>query len=102
LDFNVLDSYTQELRGDALFAAGSYSDALAAYIAASQAPHIGDGIQLDIKTAQTRVELPRTITSKRRRRISPGRYIRNSVKTMRHTPDFTSPSKIIRFRTTRI
>ncbi len=57
LDPNVLDSYTQELRGDALFAAGSYSDALAAYIAASQAPHIGDGIQLDIKTAQTRVEL---------------------------------------------
>ncbi len=54
---NVLDSYTQELRGDALFAAGSYSDALAAYIAASQAPHLGDGIQLDIKTAQTRVEL---------------------------------------------
>ena len=54
---NIIDSYTQELRGDALFAAGSYSDALAAYMAASQAPHIGDGIDLDVKTAETRAAL---------------------------------------------
>jgi len=53
----VLDSYTQELRGDALFAAQNYSDALTAYSAAVQAPRLGDTILVDLKIAQTRAEL---------------------------------------------
>jgi len=54
---NVLDAYTQELRGDALFAAGNYADALGAYNAAIQAPRIDDAIMIDIKVAQTRAKL---------------------------------------------
>ncbi|MCJ7435161.1 MAG: tetratricopeptide repeat protein, partial [Anaerolineales bacterium] len=54
---NVLDAYTQELRGDALFAAGNYTDALGAYNAAIQAPRIDDAIMIDMKVAQSRVEL---------------------------------------------
>jgi tetratricopeptide (TPR) repeat protein len=43
-----LDSYTQELRGDALVEAGNYAEALPSYKAAIQAPHLGDAI-LDMK-----------------------------------------------------
>lgn len=53
----VLDSYTQELRGDAFFEAQNYADALAAYSAAIQAPHLGDGILIDMKIADTQVKL---------------------------------------------
>ncbi len=53
----ILDAYTQELRGDALFEAQNYADALAAYTAAIQAPSIGDDIGLDIKVASTQTEL---------------------------------------------
>ncbi len=47
----VLDSYTQQLRGDALAQAGSYSDALSAYAAAQAAPHLDDAQALQIKIA---------------------------------------------------
>jgi soluble lytic murein transglycosylase len=50
----VLDSYVQELRGDALSAAGNYSEALIAYSAAQAAPHLDDAQALLIKIAQTR------------------------------------------------
>jgi len=53
----ILDSYTQELRGDALFLAGNYSEALAAYTAAIQAPRLEDTATLDIKAADTRAKL---------------------------------------------
>ena len=53
----VLDAYTQELRGDALFQAGNYAEALAAYQAAIQAPALGDDINIDIKVASTHTAL---------------------------------------------
>ena len=53
----VLDAYTQELRGDALTAAGDYAGALAAYQAAIQAPRLDDGLYVDVKVAQTRASL---------------------------------------------
>lgn len=52
-----LDAYTQELRGDALFNALNYADALPAYTAAIQAPSLGDDITLDLKVASTQTEL---------------------------------------------
>jgi soluble lytic murein transglycosylase len=52
-----LDAYSQELRGDALFEAGNFADALPAYKAAIQAPHIGDAISLDIKIASSYTKL---------------------------------------------
>lgn len=52
-----LDAYTQELRGDALFNAKNYTDALAAYSAAIQAPSISDDISLDLKVADTQTQL---------------------------------------------
>ncbi len=52
----VLDSYLQELRGDALSAAGNYPDALIAYNAAQAAPHLDDAQALLIKIAQTRAQ----------------------------------------------
>ncbi len=52
-----LDAYTQELRGDALFSAFNYADALPAYKAAIQAPHLGDAVFLDMKIASTYAEL---------------------------------------------
>jgi soluble lytic murein transglycosylase len=52
-----LDAYTQELRGDALFNATNYSDALPAYKAAIQAPHLGDAVFLDMKIASTYAKL---------------------------------------------
>lgn len=53
----ILDSYTQELRGDALFLAGNYSEALSAYTAAIQSPRLEDTAPLDIKAADTRAKL---------------------------------------------
>lgn len=53
----VIDAYTQELRGDALTAAGEYPAALAAYLAAIQAPRLDDGIYVDVKVAQTHANL---------------------------------------------
>lgn len=52
----VLDSYVQELHGDALANAGNFSDALAAYTAAQAAPHLDDAQALQIKIAQMRAE----------------------------------------------
>ncbi|HET7143661.1 MAG TPA: tetratricopeptide repeat protein, partial [Anaerolineales bacterium] len=52
-----LDAYTQELRGDALFDAQNYTDSLAAYTAAIQAPSISDTIYIDLKVAATQTEL---------------------------------------------
>jgi soluble lytic murein transglycosylase len=52
-----LDAYAQELRGDALFDAGNYTDALSAYTAAIQAPSLGDDINLDLKVASTQTDL---------------------------------------------
>jgi soluble lytic murein transglycosylase len=49
---NVLDSYVQELRGDALFAAQNFADAIAAYEASKDASHIGDNTALEIKIAE--------------------------------------------------
>ncbi len=53
----VLDSYVQQLRGDALTQAGSYSDALAAYTSAQSAPHLDDAQALNIKIAQSHASL---------------------------------------------
>ncbi|MBI5962033.1 MAG: tetratricopeptide repeat protein, partial [Chloroflexi bacterium] len=53
----TLDAYAQELRGDALFDAGNYTEALSAYQAAIQAPALGDDINLDLKVASTYTEL---------------------------------------------
>ncbi len=48
-----LDAYVQELRGDALSAAGDFSDALQAYQAAADAPQLTDPVNTHIKIAQT-------------------------------------------------
>ncbi|MGA7193732.1 MAG: transglycosylase SLT domain-containing protein [Anaerolineales bacterium] len=53
----VIDSYVQELRGDAFNAANDDSDALAAYEAAQSAPHLDDEFALQIKIAQMRTEI---------------------------------------------
>lgn len=52
-----LDSRAQELRGDALFQAANYAEALTAYQASIQAPHLGDATQLDMKVASTYAKL---------------------------------------------
>ena len=48
----VIDAYAQEWRGDALVAAGNDMDAVVAYQTALAAPHLGDGVALQIKLAQ--------------------------------------------------
>ena len=53
----VLDAYVNEIRGDALFDNGSFIEALDAYNAAIAAPQIDDPLLLEIKSAQTRVEI---------------------------------------------
>ncbi|MCB0120390.1 MAG: tetratricopeptide repeat protein, partial [Anaerolineales bacterium] len=53
----VLDAYVQELRGDALFNAKNYPEALSSYTTAIQAPALGDDISLDLKVAATQTEL---------------------------------------------
>jgi soluble lytic murein transglycosylase len=53
----VLDAYVQEARGDALFDDKSYAKALEPYNEALAAPQIGDTLQLEIKIAQTHIEI---------------------------------------------
>ncbi|MGD8406156.1 MAG: tetratricopeptide repeat protein [Anaerolineales bacterium] len=53
----VLDAYVQELRGDAFYDNRSYAEALSAYTAALNAPQDDDPLFLEIKVAQTRVEI---------------------------------------------
>ncbi len=52
-----LDAYVQELRGDALYSANNYAEALSAYTAAVQAPSLGDDIDVDLKVASTHTQL---------------------------------------------
>ncbi|KXK15723.1 MAG: Lytic transglycosylase catalytic [Chloroflexi bacterium OLB14] len=54
---NYLDSYVQELRGDALYNAKNYLEALSAYTIAVQAPSLSDDIDLDMKIADTQKQL---------------------------------------------
>jgi soluble lytic murein transglycosylase len=53
----ILDAYVQEMRGDALYEAETYGEALSAYTAAIQAPRLDDAILVDLKAAQTHVKL---------------------------------------------
>lgn len=48
----VIDAEVQELRGDALNAAGEATQAIEAYQAAIQAPRLGEAVSLDIKIGQ--------------------------------------------------
>lgn len=52
-----LDAFVQELRGDALYTANNYTEALNAYTAAIQAAALGDDINLDLKVAGTQTQL---------------------------------------------
>lgn len=52
-----LDAYVQELRGDALFSASNYAEALSAYTTAITAPALGDDVALDLKVASTQAKL---------------------------------------------
>lgn len=49
---DIIDTYVQEWRGDALVAAGKPAEAIPAYEAALKAPHLGDGSGLEVKTGQ--------------------------------------------------
>ena len=49
---NILDSYVQELRGDAYAAAQNYTEAIKAYQASEAASHLGSNTSLEIKLAQ--------------------------------------------------
>jgi soluble lytic murein transglycosylase len=49
----LIDAYAQELRGDALYGAKRFAEALDAYTAAIQAPSLGDDIAIDLKAAAT-------------------------------------------------
>jgi soluble lytic murein transglycosylase len=59
----VLDSYVEQLRGDALAKAGDYTAALAAYTAAAAAPHLDDAQALQIKIAQMNDQAGNTETA---------------------------------------
>lgn len=50
----VLDGYVQEYRGDALYEAGDYTGAQNAYNAALSAGRLDDGVDLQIKIAESR------------------------------------------------
>lgn len=52
----VLDGYVQEYRGDALYQAGDYTNAVNAYSAALNASRLDDGLNLQIKIAQSRFD----------------------------------------------
>jgi soluble lytic murein transglycosylase len=52
----VLDGYVQEYRGDALYNAGDYTNAVNAYSAALSASRLDDGLDLQIKIAQARFD----------------------------------------------
>jgi soluble lytic murein transglycosylase len=49
----LLENYVAELRGDALSAGGDHQGAISAYQAAIAAPHLGDGLDVEIKLAQS-------------------------------------------------
>jgi len=53
----VLDAYVLELRGDALYNAKNYAEALSSYSTAITAPSLGDDIVLDLKVAGTQKQL---------------------------------------------
>ncbi len=53
----VLDAFINERKGDALYAAGDYPAALAAYINATQSPRLPTNFSLELKLAQTYVIL---------------------------------------------
>jgi len=48
----LIDAYVQELRGDALQAAGDHSAAVVVYKDALQAPQLSDGLEIEIKIAR--------------------------------------------------
>jgi soluble lytic murein transglycosylase len=52
----VLDAYVNELRADALYENGSYTEALEAYNTAIAAPQIDDPLQVEIKAAEARTK----------------------------------------------
>jgi soluble lytic murein transglycosylase len=52
----VLDGYVQEYRGDALYQAGDYTNAVNAYTAALSASRLGDGLNIQIKIGQSRYD----------------------------------------------
>jgi soluble lytic murein transglycosylase len=52
----VLDGYVQDFRGDSLYEAGDYSGAQNAYNAALTASRLDDGLELQIKIAETRAK----------------------------------------------
>ena len=52
-----LDAYVQELRGDALFNANNYAEALATYTTAITSSALGDDTNLDLKVASTETQL---------------------------------------------
>jgi soluble lytic murein transglycosylase len=52
----VLDTYVQDYRGDALYQAGDYTNAINAYSAALNASRLDDGLNLQIKIAQSRFD----------------------------------------------
>jgi soluble lytic murein transglycosylase len=49
----LIESYVQDLRGDALSAVGDYPAAIQAYQASSQAPHLNDDLAIEVKLAHT-------------------------------------------------
>src|SRR5664280_115542 len=59
----VLDSFTQERRGDAFNAAGDFGDAISAWQVALTAPHIGDETSLKIKIARAYLSKGDTTTA---------------------------------------
>lgn len=52
----VLDGYVQEYRGDALYQAGDYTNAVNAYTAALTASRLDDGLNIQIKIGQSRFD----------------------------------------------
>jgi soluble lytic murein transglycosylase len=50
----MIDSYVQELRGDVLASGGKYQEAIAAYLAAAAAPHLGDNQSMETKEANSK------------------------------------------------
>jgi soluble lytic murein transglycosylase len=53
----ILDAYALEYQGDSYFDGGNYADALNAYTAATLAPRLDAGLDLQIKIGQTRAAL---------------------------------------------
>ena len=59
----TIDYYAEVRRGDALSAAGNYTEAITAYQAALNAPHIGDDTTLKVKLAQTYINTGDNVTA---------------------------------------